>query len=170
MPAEIASPEMTGRWELALHEITDGQQDAGRFMDGIRKMSSFLVDYARNASSAVVFPSDERRKRSSGKGRQGGFTASVLEGTVCPVCGKGKMQETPRAFSCTETACHCTLWKDCLTRGGGPVLTEKLIRLLLEKKQLQGSTGTMMIREGSILFYPKGNEAPSVNRSMIYQK
>ena len=51
-----------------------------------------------------------------------------------------------------------------------PVLTEKLIRLLLEKRQLQGSTGTLMIREGNILFYPNGNEAPSVNRSMIYRK
>ena len=170
MPAEIASPEMTGRWELALHDITDGKQDAGRFMDGIRRMSSFLVDYARNASSAVVFPEDERRKRTGGKGRQGGFSAAVLEGTTCPVCGKGKMQESPRAFSCTEASCRCTLWKDCLTRGGGPVLTEKLIRLLLEKKQLAGSTGTVMIREGNILFYPQGNEAPSVNRSMIYQK
>ena len=42
--------------------------------------------------------------------------------------------------------------------------------MLLEKKQLQGSTGILMIREGNILFYPKGNETPSVNRSMIYQK
>ena len=44
MPPEIASPETTGRWELALHEITDGKQDAARFMDGIRKMSAFLVN------------------------------------------------------------------------------------------------------------------------------
>ena len=35
MPKEIASPETTGRWELALHEITDGKQDADRFMEGI---------------------------------------------------------------------------------------------------------------------------------------
>ena len=40
MPQEIASPETTGRWELALHEITDGKQDPDRFMDGIRKMST----------------------------------------------------------------------------------------------------------------------------------
>jgi DNA topoisomerase-3 len=42
--------------------------------------------------------------------------------------------------------------------------------LLLEKKQLQGSTGILMIREGHILFYPKGSEVPSVDRSMIYVK
>ena len=44
MPPEIASPELTGRWELALHEITDGKQDASRFMEGIQRMSAFLVD------------------------------------------------------------------------------------------------------------------------------
>ena len=126
--------------------------------------------WSRARLSTRILTHWRRRKRTGGKGRQGGFTAAVLEGTTCPLCGKGKLQESPRAFNCTEAACRCTLWKDCLTRGGGPVLTEKLIRLLLDKKQLAGSTGTVMIREGNILFYPKGNEAPSVNRSMIYQK
>ena len=32
MPQEIASPEMTGRWELALDQITDGKQDPAKFM------------------------------------------------------------------------------------------------------------------------------------------
>ena len=50
------------------------------------------------------------------------------------------------------------------------MLTEKLIRLLLEKKQLQGSTGLLMIREGRILFYPNGCDTPSVNREMVYAR
>ena len=168
MPPEIASPEMTGRWELALHEITDGKQDAGRFMDGIRNMSRFLVDYARNTAAAVTFPQDERRKKYAGRGT--GYTRTILEGTVCPVCGKGKIQESPRAFSCTEKGCGCTLWKDCLTRGGGPELTGKLVSLLLEKRQLQGSTGTIAIRDGNIQFYPKDGNTSSVNRTLIYHK
>ena len=170
MPPEIASPEMTGRWELALHDITDGKQDAGRFMDGIRNMSRFLVDYARNSSSAVVFPQDERRKKYAGKGNGGGFRRTAVEGAVCPVCGKGKIEESPRAFNCTEAGCGCTLWKDCLTRGGGPELTAKLIALLLEKKELKGSTGVIRIHEGNIQFVPNGKDGPSVNRSMIYKK
>ena len=170
MPPEIASPEMTGRWELALHDITDGKQDAGRFMDGIRNMSRFLVDYARNSSSAVVFPQDERRKKYAGKGTGGGFRRTAVEGAVCPVCGKGKIEESPRAFNCTEAGCGCTLWKDCLTRGGGPELTAKLIALLLEKKELKGSTGVIRIHEGNIQFVPNGKDGPSVNRSMIYKK
>ena len=80
------------------------------------------------------------------------------------------MQESPRAFNCTEKGCGCTLWKDCLTKGGGPELTGKLTIMLLEKRQLQGSTGTILIRDGNIQFYPKGRETASVNRSMIYRK
>ncbi len=164
VPGELSSPELTGRWELALHEITDGKQDPGRFMEGIANMSRFLVDYAKNAAGSVQFPAEERGR---GKGKAAGKT---LEGTLCPVCGKGKLRESPRAFSCTQPGCFCTFWKDCLSRGGGPELTEKLLRLLLEKKQLQGSTGLLMLKEGNILFYPTGSETPSVNRSLIYQK
>ena len=167
MPKEIASPELTGRWELALSEITDGKQDENRFMEGIRRMSAFLVDYAKNNTAPVTFPEDPKRKGSrSGRG----VKATVLAGSTCPVCGKGQMAETARAFGCTEKTCRCTVWKDCLVRGGGPEMTGKLLSLLLEKKQLQGSTGILMIREGRILFYPNGSEQPSVNRSLIYQK
>ena len=167
MPQEIASPEMTGRWELALHEITDGKQDPERFMDGIRKMSAFLVEYARDRAKPLAFPQDERKKKyGSGKG----FTAVAMEDTVCPVCGRAKMQETPMAFGCTDKACKCTIWKNCLERAGGPALTAKLIRLLLEKKTLQGSTGILAIRDGKIEFTPNGKDAPAVSRSLIYEK
>ncbi len=163
MPGEIASPELTGRWELALHEITDGKQDAERFMAGIRRMSAFLVDYARNQGAANPFPEETGRR---GKG----FRTRALKGSVCPLCGKGALQESDRAFSCGEKGCHCTIWKDCLEKGGGPKLTGKLMSLLLEKRQLQGSTGLLMLKEGKILFYPTASEVPSVVRSLVYQK
>ena len=49
-------------------------------------------------------------------------------------------------------------------------MTGKLVQLLLEKKQLQGSTGILMIKEGHLLFYPNGSERPSVDRPMVYIK
>ena len=167
VPGELSSPELTGRWELALHEITDGKQDPGRFMDGIVRMSSFLVNYARDNATPIVFPAESKTH-----GKPGGkhTPPTILPNAVCPVCGKGGIRENTRAFSCTEKDCHCTIWKDCLQKGGGPAVTGKLLLLLLEKKQLQGSTGTLMIREGKILFYPNGSEIPSVERSMIYIK
>ena len=166
MPQEIASPETTGRWELALHEITDGKQDPDRFMDGIRKMSAYLVEYARDQAKPMAFPPDERRGKSGAK--RGSST--VIEGTVCPVCGKGKMRENSAAFGCTETGCKCVLWKDCLTRAGGPALTSKLVTLLLEKRELKGSTGIVAIRDGTIVFVPNGSDTPAVSRSLIYEK
>ena len=167
VPGELSSPELTGRWELALHDITDGEQDPQRFMDGIARMSSFLVDYARNTAAAVTFPAEERRKGKAGVKRS---APVVLQGAVCPICGKGGVRESSMAFGCTEKGCNFTVWKDCLQKGGGPALTGKLMQLLLEKKQLQGSTGILMIKEGKILFYQNGNEVPSVDRSMIYVK
>jgi DNA topoisomerase-3 len=115
----------------------------------------------------MAFPPDERRKKYTG--RSGG-SATVLEGTVCPVCGKGKLRETNLAFGCTEAACKCTVWKDCLQRSGGPALTAKLMTLLLEKKQLQGSTGVLAMADGKILFTPNGSTAPAVSRSLIYER
>ena len=167
MPQEIASPETTGKWELALHEITDGKQDADRFMDGIRKMSAFLVEYARDQAKPMAFPPDERRKKAGAK-RGGGST--VIEGTVCPVCGKGKMRENSAAFGCTEAGCNCVIWKDCLTRGGGPALTAKIVTMLLEKKELKGSTGIVALRDGKILFVPNGKDVPSVSRALVYER
>ena len=165
MPREIASPELTGKWELALSEITDGKQDAVRFMDGINRMSAFLVDYAKERPETVQFPQDTGKK--TGRGKTAG---TVLENAVCPVCGKGQLRESPRAFSCTGEHCRCTIWKDGLERGGGPLINAKLLQLLLDKKQLRGSTGMLMIREGKMLFYPNGSEIPSAVRSLLYEK
>ena len=169
MPGEIASPEMTGRWELALDRITDGQQDPEQFMQSIRKFSAFLVDYARNSRTAVVFPDDGRRKK-----RQQHLTSrgKAVEGAVCPVCGQGAVLESPQTFFCSRLSegCHFTLWKDCLTRGGGPELTDKLVALLLRQKQLRGSTGTIVLGEGRIAFYPIGSEGATVSRSILYEK
>lgn len=164
MPKEIASPEMTGRWELALHDITDGRQDAVRFMDGIRRMSAFLVDYAKTKSKEATFPAEDRGRKRGGKKQR-----TPIKQAACPLCGSGLM-ESPRAYNCEKPSCGCTIWKDCLVEGGGPELTETLLRQLLEKKQLRGSTGTVVIRDGRILFYPSGSDAPGVNRVLIYRR
>jgi len=169
VPQELSSPELTGRWELALHEITDGKQDPGRFMDGIVRMSRFLVDYARDSAENVAFPAEEKQYGKRGA-RTGRAAAARKTDMTCPVCGKEPLQETARAFSCTGKGCRCTIWKDCLTRGGGPEMTEKLLKLLLEKKQLQGSTGILALREGRIQFCPNGSQAPTVNRPLIWER
>ena len=169
MPQEIASPEMTGRWELALDQITDGKQDPMKFMESIRRFSTFLVTYARDNRATVVFPDDGRRKK-----RQQKLVAKAkaVPEVVCPVCGQGQVLENAQTFFCSRSGegCHFTLWKDCLTRGGGPQLTDKLMQLLIKQKQLRGSTGTIVMDQQRIAFYPIDSESATVNRSIIYQK
>lgn len=169
VPQELSSPEMTGRWELALDQITDGKQDADKFMDSIRKFSTFLVNFARNNRADVVFPDDGHRKK-----RTQSFVTrgTKIDGCVCPVCRKGGVLESPQAFFCSRAAdgCHFTLWKDCLTRGGGPMLTEKLLRLLLEKQVVRGSTGAITLLDGAISFFPNGSDRASACRPLTYEK
>ncbi len=168
-PPEIASPETTGKWELALDEIAKNKRDTQRFMEGIRRLSTFLVEYARDTKTEASFPEEMRR----GKGKTKRKTSAVkpIEGAACPLCGK-PMQENSKAFGCSawREGCHFTLWKDGLKRGGGPVLTEKLVKLLLANKQVQGSTGAIALTDGNLSFTPKGQETPSVSFPVIYQK
>ncbi len=174
MPAEIASPETTGRWEKALDEITTGKQDPERFMEGISKLSAFLVRYAQENRQQAHFPEDERRKKQRVQSqRKFADRGMVVEGASCPVCGKGRVLENERSFFCDQLAegCHFTLWKDGLTRGGGPELNTKLVQLLLTHKAVRGSTGVVALtNDQHIAFYPTGQQAPSIQRPLIWKK
>ena len=165
-PEEIASPEMTGRWELALNEIAENKRDTERFMQGIRKMTEFLVDFAQKTTNDGDFPKEERK---GGRGK--GAAVKTMEGVVCPLCGGG-VAESPKAFGCANwrDGCKFTLWKDCLARGGGPTLTEKIVLLLLQKGAVKGSTGLIEIKEGQLRFTPNGAEKPSYVCPIRYEK
>ncbi|MBQ8160932.1 MAG: DNA topoisomerase III [Clostridia bacterium] len=164
MPEDITSPELTGKWELALEKITDGSQDADAFMESIRRFSTYLVDYARGEAKQASFPEEDRRGRKRNK---------TLKGLACPLCGKGNITESPQAFSCSQnkgktgSGCSFILWKDCLKKGGGPDLTEKLLELLLQNHTVQGSTGTisLAVDQGEVLFTPQGASQPSLRVS-----
>ena len=168
-PEEIASPETTGKWELALDEIAKNKRDTDRFMQGIRNLTTFLIDYARDTKTEANFPEEMRRKGKGGKGKSAN-TKSVPD-AKCPLCGKA-VQENTKAFGCAawRDGCHFTLWKDCLARGGGPQLNAKLVALLLEKGSIRGSTGMIDLKDGKISFTPNGQDNPSVSLGITYEK
>jgi len=167
-PEEIASPEMTGKWELALDEIAKNQRDTDRFMQGIRRMSAFLVEYAKNSAPKVDFP-EEMKRGSKGSTRKA--ASKPVEGAVCPLCGK-PVQENAKAFGCSgwKEGCHFTLWKDGLTRAGGPALNAKIVQLLLQNGQVKGSTGTLAMKDGFLTFTRNGEEAPAARVGIVYEK
>lgn len=168
-PPEIASPETTGKWELALNKIAKGEQDTDRFMLGIRRLSEFLAQYAKETKTETTFP-EEMRKKGKGKSKAA-KAAPVIEGITCPLCGK-PVQETEKAFGCSDWkgGCHFTLWKNCLTRGGGPMLNEKLVKLILTEKQVKGSSGFISLNGQTLSFIKNGEEAPSVSVNIQYER
>ena len=167
-PDEIASPETTGKWELALDEIARNQRDTQRFMEGIRRMSAFLVSYARDNAPSVDFPEDMKRGK---RGARRSSAMPVLADVVCPLCGK-PVQESARAFGCTDwrNGCAFTLWKDCLTRAAGPELNVKIVQLLLKNGSVRGSTGTLALADGYLTFTKSGENAPAARVNIRYQR
>ena len=82
-------------------------------------------------------------------------------GIACPLCEKGKIAENSKSFYCTRfrEGCAFTLWKDALTRQGGPMLTASLLRLCVQKGDVRGSTGVIHYEKGRVRFTP-GAQAP----------
>ncbi|MEG2701487.1 MAG: DNA topoisomerase III [Clostridia bacterium] len=152
VPQEIASPETTGKWEQALERIAHGDGGGERFMEGIRRLAAYLTSYAAASAPEIAFAPETRR----GKGRRGAGPKSLK--IPCPLCGQGEITENEKAFGCSRwrEGCKFTLWKDAVTRVGGPPLTDKLIKALLavEGGDLRGSTGVLHFYEGRVSFTP----------------
>ncbi|MBP3646179.1 MAG: DNA topoisomerase III [Clostridia bacterium] len=156
VPPEIASPETTGRWEQALERIARGEGGGERFLEGIRRLAAFLTKYAGESAPEVAFEREERRA----KGRKASGTKSI--GLVCPICGKGQITENTKAFGCSrwQEGCKFTIWKDGVSKVGGPVMDAKLVKALLsaENGDLRGSTGVLHFHDGYVSFTPKKTE------------
>ena len=165
-PEEIASPETTGRWEQALDEIARGKGDVDRFMQGIRRLTAFLVEAGKQPREDVQF---EREVR--GKGGKVRAAVKTLPQSACPLCG-APVQENDKAFGCTKwrEGCPFTLWKDALTRSGGPRLTATLTGKLLAERSVRGSSGTLSLVGESLQFVRTGEEVPAVTIPLRYVK
>ena len=153
VPPDIASPETTGKWELALEKIARGTGDESRFLDGIRRLAAFLVEYAANQAPLVPFEAEQRRTK--GKKR----SSKQME-LPCPLCGRGKITENSKAFGCSRwrEGCSFTLWKNAVVGAGGPELNAKIVRALLNASDgsVRGSTGTLRYQNGRVTFQRKG--------------
>ncbi len=159
-PADIASPETTGRWEKGLTDIAQGAADSERFLQGIRRLCERLVRYAAAEAPPVAFAQEERRggKPSGRKGaaRAADKPAAQSLDIPCPLCGEGRVTENSKAFGCSrwKQGCKFTLWKNAVQREGGPALTEPIVRALLREGAVRGSTGTLRLENGQPRFAP----------------
>lgn len=68
----LASPEMTGRWEQRLHQISKGAASDLDFMDKVKQFARLIVQKVRTqrpAPPSLFAEEESRRKSGSGKGR-----------------------------------------------------------------------------------------------------
>ncbi len=84
----LASPEMTGRWEQRLHQISKGAASDIEFMDKIKQFAKLIVDKVRTQRPAPpsLFQEDENRRkggsRAQSQGSRRGSRAASAPGTV----------------------------------------------------------------------------------------
>ena len=133
MPEQISSAETTGRWEMALNQIAENRRDPQSFMESIRKFTVFLVDHAK--TNTEPFNEDAFDKERRKKPR-----AERMNGSVCPVCGKGEIIASDIGFSCSrrvEDGCTFNLWKNAFEKKYGFSLTQDTLTALFNREVLR---------------------------------
>jgi DNA topoisomerase-3 len=95
----LKSAELTGLWEKKLRQVERGQYAAKDFLDELKAMVTEIVFNVK---------SDNRRA-----GETNLLTASLgvkpsIEGSVCPICGKGTLLKGKTAYGCSEWKAGCT--------------------------------------------------------------
>ena len=95
----LKSAELTGMWEKKLRQVERGQYAAKDFLDELKAMVTEIVfnvksDNRRPGDVALVTPTPV-------------MTAS-LEGTICPLCGKGTLLKGNTAYGCSEWKNGCS--------------------------------------------------------------
>jgi len=122
---DVASVEMTARWEEALGAIADGDEPASQFDEGIR-------DYAERITTQLA--GAERGAIGKGKG--------PYEGVFCPKCG-AEIRYNDKAVGCKNKECDFVIWRGI----AGKSLTDAQIKDILVKgispliKNFKGKSG-----------------------------
>ena len=134
VPAEMKSPETTGKWEKGLTSISKGAMQPERFMASIKRYVHYLIDASGKGDGAVQFEPEAQR------GRKGGKSEALGK---CPACG-GDIYENSKGYFCSrwKTGCKFTIWKNSTERYG-LALTPALIKGLLRDKKAPGVAMTL---------------------------
>ena len=132
----LKSAELTGIWEKKLREIERKTYDATTFLNELKSMVTELVyDVLRDNTNRRVAVTDSTKGKDTEKAKQpkkrtaSKTTASkkstskpkqpttslpegdAIIGTVCPICGKGKVIKGKTAYGCSEWKNGCTFRK-----------------------------------------------------------
>lgn len=101
----LKSPELTGKWEKKLKEIEKGDFNAGSFIRQMKQMVDQLVYEVRSENSGRTISA--LAKAEPGEAVSKIKQQQLVEGTLCPKCGKGKLLKGTGAFGCNRYGSDC---------------------------------------------------------------
>lgn len=123
----LKSAELTGRWEKKLREIERQEYDAKQFIDELKAMVTDIVRQVlsdnTNRLTAMATPTPDalaHLKAKADKKEQQERAAQqptekkrkiIREGSVCPVCGEGKVIKGKTAYGCSRWKEGCEFRK-----------------------------------------------------------
>lgn len=120
----LKSAELTGRWEKKLREIERCERSAAGFVDELKAMVTEIVHQvmADNSNRRVTLAAthvdtslppvlEAARKEANNTQAERPRRKIVREGSVCPVCGQGKVIKGHTAYGCSRWKEGCDFRK-----------------------------------------------------------
>lgn len=118
----LKSAELTGRWEKKLRQIEHHQYSAAQFIDELKLMVNELVrqvlsDNSNRRVSQIEEPSakggrttPKKADTSNGPMKAKPRKRIIRAGSICPLCGQGKVIKGHTAYGCSRWKEGCT-WR-----------------------------------------------------------
>lgn len=113
----LKSAELTGLWEKRLREIERKEYEPQTFIEGMKTMIGNIVTEVLNDNSnrhvtAAPNPADKRKKQAAATADPDRPKVKrIRAGSVCPLCGQGKVIKGREAYGCSRWKEGCTFRK-----------------------------------------------------------
>ncbi|GGD63630.1 type IA DNA topoisomerase [Paenibacillus nasutitermitis] len=162
----LASPEMTGRWEQRLHQISKGEASDELFMQKVKEFAQMIVGKVRHQPQAApsLFGDSQQSKRGGkGKGRgskpyAAGEKPAAEQGGKKSASTVSKQPATKKAKPIKEETSSPAVIGDCPRPGCGGQLVEG-----------KRGYGCLRFREGCSFVIWKQQQGRSVTAAMAKQ-
>lgn len=127
----LASPEMTGRWEQRLHQISRGEASDEQFMQKVKQFAEMIVGKVKQQpqAQASIFGEDEGKSGGAAKGRSGsrGSKSGKPSGTgTSGTSGTTRASRSSRSTAAAETPAAARKSKSA-TRSGASVAVQESV-------------------------------------------
>ena len=113
----LKSAELTGLWEKRLREIERKEYEPQTFIEGMKTMIGNIVTEVLNDNSnrhvtAAPNPTDKHKKQAAATADPDRPKAKrIRAGSVCPLCGQGKVIKGREAYGCSRWKEGCAFRK-----------------------------------------------------------